>query len=364
MRCPLKKLRVSIIGATGLVGQRLTGLLSSHPIFSLSMLCAGPRSAGRPYFECIKGRKLPALNLPKEVGERIVSLPEPEKIAENCDLVFCAVKLPPDRTRALEESLAKRELCVISLNSSCRMLEDVPVVIPEINPEHLSVLPAQRRRLKTCRGFIVAKCNCALLSFVPILTPLLKFEPQNIFLTTLQAASGAGKLLENTPHLKGNVLPYIAGEEEKCETEPLKIWGEVKGGKIVPLPRAKVRIRAQCFRVPIEEGHFASVFASFAKQPSREEVMQSLKEFNERARLKLFSAPENFLHVFSEDDRPQPLFDLFSERGMAIEAGRIACSPLGVKFVGLSHNTLRGAAGGAVLLAEYLLANGYLFEHI
>lgn len=354
----MKKIPVAVVGATGLVGQRLVELLFSHPFFCLSALCAGPDSVGKTYLEAVGNRRI--LEIPEEIASCVVLPPDPELLANSCSLVFCAVKLPEEKTRELEESFAKHELRVISLNSALRSLEDVPMVIPEINPSHLSVIPAQKRRLNVSRGFIVTKCNCALLSFVPLLTPLLIFKPKNIRVTTLQAVSGAGKTLSHSPELRGNILPYIAGEEKKCETEPLKIWGNVEEGSIRPLRRSKLKIRAQCFRVPIENGHFAAVSAEFETPPRKEQVIDLWEQFNEEVRLPLPSAPKKFIHYFEEEERPQPLFDLYSEHGMGIEAGRLRCDSSEVGFVGLSHNTLRGAAGGAVLLAELLKEKGYL----
>ena len=355
----MKKTSVAVVGATGIVGQRLVSLLFSHPFFELTALCAGPSSCGKEYGEAIGSKNCLGL-LPEELSSMRVLPPDPKLLSEMCELVFCAVKLPFEQVRALEEAFAKRELAVFSLNSANRLLEDVPMVIPEINPEHLSVIPAQRKRLKTSRGFIVTKCNCATSAYVPLLTPLLPLGLEELSVTTLQAASGAGKKLSDFPNLKGNILPHIEGEEKKCKAEPLKLWGEAREGKIFPIRKSDLPIRAQCFRVPVEDGHFACVFAKFKKNPEKEEIFARWENFNESARLPLPSAPEKFLRYFTEESRPQPLFDLYADRGMSIEAGRVESSGKGVKFVGLVHNTLRGAAGGAVLLAELLKAQGYL----
>ncbi len=353
--------RCAIVGATGIVGQRLCLLLSNHALFSLDLLLASPRSAGKTYEEALAARPRLPLSFPKSLLQmRVLDASFPEMIAGKVDLVFFASSLPKDEERALEERYAKCELPVISLSSACRDLPDVPMIVPELNPEHLAVLPAQKKRLGTRRGFVVTKCNCSLQSFVPLLTPLLPLGLETVDVCTLQAVSGAGKTLDAFPEIEENVLPFIQGEEEKCEIEPLKIWGKVQDGQILPL-QDPPKIKAQCFRVPVMEGHLASVFARFSKPVSREEILSRWQTFSPPPQVRaLPSAPSPFLCYREENDRPQPRLDRLTQNGMAIVAGRLRCEQNLCRFVALSHNTLRGAAGGAVLLAELLAAQGFL----
>lgn len=357
----MKKLKVGIIGATGMVGQRFLTLLAHHPYFEVTALIASARSAGMTYQEAVGTRWKLAEPMPAFAEKMtVISSDEVEKVKSLVDFVFCAVNMKKDEVLALEEKYAKAELPVISNNSANRWTEDVPMVIPEINPAHLSVIPAQRRRLKTSRGFIAVKPNCSIQSYVPLLTPLLPFGPEVVVATTYQAISGAGKTFREWPEMQDNVIPYIGGEEEKSEKEPLKIWGSVDGGKIVPA--AAPLITTQCIRVPVTDGHTAAVFVSFEKKPTKEEILSAWKIYRGRPQeLGLPSAPEQFITYFEEPDRPQVKLDRGIYGGMGITAGRLREDTVyDYKFVGLSHNTLRGAAGGAVLIAELLYREGYL----
>lgn len=357
----MKQFRCAVVGATGIVGQRLCLLLSNHDWFKLSCLLASPRSAGKSYEEALCSRPKLPLPFPDPLKKmQVLDASFPEKISDKADLVFFAADLSKDEARTLEERYAKCELPVISLNSASRALPDVPMIVPELNPEHLSVIPAQKKRLKTTRGFIVTKCNCSLQSFVPLLTPLFPLGLERAEICTLQAVSGAGKTLETFPEIDGNVLPYIQGEEEKCETEPLKIWGRAENGQIIPLENAP-KLKAQCFRVPVSEGHLAAVFAKFSKPVPREKILGLWENFSgEPQALSLPSAPKKPIRYLEEADRPQPRLDRETENGMAVLAGRLRGEGDFYRFVSLSHNTLRGAAGGAVLLAELLAVKGYL----
>lgn len=353
----MRQYKVAVIGATGIVGQRLVCLLKDHPWFKPVRLLASGRSAGKLYCEAVEGRwaissPLPAYakNLP------VFDASDPEN-AGDADFVFCAVNLPRTQTLVLEESYAKRELPVISNSSACRLIPDVPMLIPEINPEHLAVIPFQRRRLRTKKGFIAVKSNCTLQSYVPLLTPLRCFGLEKVSVCTYQAVSGAGKTLSSMPEILDNVIPFISGEEEKSETEPLKLWGQVEQGKIIPADSPL--ISAQCVRVPVSDGHLAAVSVSFRNKPSREEILSRWEAFGKQTPA-LPSVPKKMIHYFEECDRPQPRLDRELENGMAISAGRLRTDSIfDYKFFGLSHNTLRGAAGGAVLLAELLAAEGY-----
>ena len=357
----MKNYRVGIIGATGMVGQRLITLLAEHPWFHITMLAASPKSAGKTYQEAIEGRWAMKTPLPEEIGAMPVydASADAEKIASSVDFVFCAISLDKNATRELEERYAKLECPVMSNNSAHRFTPDVPMIIPELNPEHTEVIAAQRKRLGTKRGFISAKSNCSIQSYVPALHPLRKFGITKVLACTYQAISGAGKNFDRWPEMVDNLIPYIGGEEEKSEKEPLKIWGKVENGAI--LPATEPSITTQCLRVPVSDGHTAAVFVSFEHKPSIEEIKKCWAEFyGEPQTLNLPSAPKEFLHYFEEPDRPQARIDRDFEHGMGITIGRLReDSQYDYKFVCLSHNTLRGAAGGNVLMAELLAEKGY-----
>ncbi len=358
----MKQYKVGIIGATGMVGQRFVTLMENHPWFQLTAIAASPRSAGKPYEQAVAGRWAMKTPIPQQAKDMVVldAQADVEKIASMVDFVFCAVDMKKEEIRALEERYAKAECPVVSNNSAHRWTEDVPMVVPELNAQHLDVIPAQRRRLGTQRGFIAVKSNCSIQSYAPALHPLRKYGLEKVLVCTYQAISGAGKTFERWPEMVDNLIPYIGGEEEKSEQEPLKVWGEVVDGKIVSAQSPA--ITAQCLRVPVSDGHTAAVFMSFTNKPSMEEIKQAWAEFKGRAQeLNLPSAPKQFLHYFEEPDRPQAKLDRELEGGMAISLGRLRPdTQYDYKFVGLSHNTLRGAAGGAVLLAELLCAEGYI----
>ncbi|WP_294471684.1 aspartate-semialdehyde dehydrogenase [uncultured Ruminococcus sp.] len=357
-----KKFKVGIIGATGMVGQRFSLLLDKHPWFDVVCLAASPRSAGKTYKEAAGSKWKLADPMPKSMEDMVIMNAEEdvEKIASMVDFVFCAVDMKKDEIRALEEKYAKAECPVVSNNSAHRHTDDVPMVIPEINPEHIEIIPSQRKRLGTKRGFIAVKSNCSLQSYVPALAPLhTKYKVTKALACTYQAISGAGRTFETWPEILDNVIPYIGGEEEKSEQEPMKIWGHIEGDKIVDA--TEPAITAQCLRVPVSDGHTAAVFVSFEKKPTKEEILQAWKEFaGVPQKMHLPSAPKQFLNYFEENDRPQAKLDRNLEGGMAVSIGRLReDTQYDYKFVCLSHNTLRGAAGGAVLLAELLAAKGY-----
>ena len=358
----MKQYKVGVIGGTGMVGQRFVTLMEHHPWFQLTAIAASPRSAGKTYEEAVAGRWAMKTPIPEEAKSLVVLDAEAdvEKIADMVDFVFCAVDMKKEEIRALEERYAKAECPVVSNNSAHRWTDDVPMVVPELNPEHLEVIPAQRQRLGTKRGFIAVKSNCSIQSYAPALHPLLKFGIEKALVCTYQAISGAGKTFERWPEMVDNLIPYIGGEEEKSEQEPLKVWGKVENGKIVKAEGPA--ITAQCLRVPVSDGHTAAVFVSFVNKPSEAEIKEIWASFRGRAQeLDLPSAPKQFLHYFEEPDRPQAKLDRDLESGMAISLGRLRPdTQYDYKFVGLSHNTLRGAAGGAVLLAELLCAEGYI----
>ncbi len=357
----MEKLKVGIVGATGMVGQRFVTLLAQHTYFEISALVASPRSAGKTYAEAVEGRWKLEATCPEKIGKmEVISSSDTERIAALCDLVFCAVNMPRDEVIALEERLARAELVVVSNNSANRHTPDVPMIIPEINSEHLSVIESQRDRLGTKRGFIAVKPNCSIQGYVAALTPLLKYGIKSVAVTTYQAISGAGKTFEQWPQMKDNLIPYIGGEEEKSELEPLKIWGSVENGKIAPA--SEPLITAQCLRVPITDGHMAALFVSFENKPEREQIIKDMKDFyGEPQALHLPSAPEHFITYFEENDRPQTKLDRDIYGGMGISVGRLREDRLfDYKLVALAHNTLRGAAGGAVLIAELLYKKGYL----
>ena len=357
----MKKYNVAVIGATGMVGQRFCLLLENHPWFNVVALAASPSSAGKKYRDAVAGRWAMPSPVPEKFADMTVLDAEADlgKIASAADFVFCAVNMKKDEIKALEERYAKAEVPVISNNSAHRFTPDVPMIIPEINPGHAEIIGAQKKRLGTKRGFIAVKSNCSLQSYVPALHPLRKYGVKAVAVSTYQAISGAGKTFDRMPEIIDNVIPYIGGEEEKSEREPLKIWGHIEGGEIVCTDAPK--ITAQCLRVPVSDGHTAAVFVSFEKKPAKEEILRAWAEFSgEPQKLALPSAPKQFLHYFEEENRPQAKLDRNLENGMAVSVGRLREDILfDYKFVCLSHNTLRGAAGGAVLMAELLAAKGY-----
>ncbi len=356
----MKKYSVAVIGATGMVGQRFLLLLENHPQFEVKCLCASPSSAGKKYKDAVRKWQLKE-PMPEKFADMVVydATGDIDKICAQVDFCFCAVNMDKQKIRELEYAYAKRECPVISNNSAHRDTEDVPMVIPEINPEHLEVIAAQRKRLGTKRGFIAVKSNCSLQSYVPLLHPLKQFGLEKVAVCTYQAISGAGKTFETMPEILDNVIPYIGGEEEKSEREPLKIWGKVEGGKIVNASAPD--ISAQCLRVPVSDGHTAACFVKFKTKPTKEQIISAWENFaGEPQRLHLPSAPEHFIEYTDLPDRPQPKLDRNAGRGMTVSAGRLRDdSVFDYKFIGLSHNTLRGAAGGAVLLAELIAAKGY-----
>ena len=357
----MKNYKVGIIGATGMVGQRFATLLENHPWFHVVLVAASARSAGKTYREAVSGRWAMPSPIPESMAELIVyDASDVEAVSSQVDFVFCAVDMKKDEIKALEEAYAKAECPVISNNSANRHTPDVPMIIPELNPEHSKIIEAQRRRLGTKRGFIAVKSNCSLQSYVPALFPLSKFIVEKALVSTYQAISGAGKTFERWPEIMDNVIPFIGGEEEKSEREPLKIWGHIEGDRIVDA--TSPAFTAQCLRVPVSDGHMASVFVSFKNKPSKEEILETWKNFSgEPQRLNLPSAPKQFLHYFEENDLPQTKLQRNLENGMAVSIGRLReDTQYDYKFVCLSHNTLRGAAGGGVLMAELLCAQGYM----
>lgn len=357
----MKQFHVGIIGATGMVGQRFATLLADHPWFDVKVLAASPRSAGKTYKEAVGNRWAMTVPMPESMENMIImdAQADIEKIAGMVDFVFCAVDMKKEDIKALEEAYAKAECPVVSNNSAHRFTDDVPMVVPEVNPEHIEIIESQRKRLGTKRGFIAVKSNCSIQSYVPALSPLRKFGIKNVLACTYQAISGAGKTFETWPDMVDNVIPFIGGEEEKSEQEPLKVWGTIEDGKIVKAQSPL--ITTQCLRVPVSDGHTAAVFVNFENKPSKEEMLEIWSEFKGVPQeLDLPSAPKQFLNYFEEDNRPQAKLDRMLEGGMAVSIGRLREDTLfDYKFVCLSHNTLRGAAGGAVLLAELLAAKGY-----
>ena len=361
----MKKYNVGIIGATGMVGQRFALLLADHPWFNVKIVAASPRSAGKSYKEAVESKWAFDCEIPSNIAELTVmdATADIEKIAACVDFVFCAVDMKKDEIRALEEAYAKAECPVISNNSAHRGTADVPMVIPEINADHIKVIEAQKKRLGTKRGFIAVKSNCSLQSYVPAIYPLdKKYGIKEVLVCTYQAISGAGKTFKTWPEMIDNVIPFIGGEEEKSEQEPLKIWGKVEDGKIVNA--SSPAFTAQCIRVPVSDGHMGAVFMRFKgeKKPSKQEIIDCWNSFSGRAQeLELPSAPKQFLHYFTEDNMPQTKLQRNLEGGMAVSIGRLReDTQYDYKFVCLSHNTLRGAAGGGVLLAELLCAEGYI----
>lgn len=360
----MEKYRVGIIGGTGMVGQRFVTLLENHPWFALKAIAASPSSAGKRYEDAVAGRWAMDRDIPEAAKDLVVldAEADAEKLAEQVDFVFCAVNMKKDAIRALEERYAKLEVPVVSNNSANRWTEDVPMVVPEINADHIRIIDAQRKRLGTQKGFIAVKSNCSIQSYVPALAPLRKYGLEKVLVCTYQAISGAGKTFARWPEMVDNCIPYIGGEEEKSEQEPLKVFGAIEGDKIVPV--TNLSITAQCFRVACQDGHMAAVFMKFKDgcTPSMEQIKKDWASYAGRAQeLDLPSAPKQFLHYFEEPDRPQTRLDRNLEGGMAISLGRLRPdTQYDYKFVGLSHNTLRGAAGGGVLLAELLCAEGYI----
>lgn len=353
---------IGIIGATGMVGQRFITLLHDHPWYTIKVLAASSRSAGKPYHEAVGAKWAMKEQIPQSVRDMVVmdAGADVEKIAGQVDFVFCAVDMKKDDIKALEEAYAKAECPVVSNNSAHRHTDDVPMIIPEINDDHAQIIEAQKQRLGTKRGFISVKSNCSLQSYVPALHPLMKYGITKVLATTYQAISGAGKTFETWPEMVDNLIPYIGGEEEKSEVEPLKIWGHIENGKIVDA--AEPSITTQCLRVPVSDGHTAAVFVSFKDKPSIEQIKQAWAEFaGEPQKLNLPHAPKQFLHYFEENDQPQIKSARELEGGMAVSVGRLReDTQYDYKFVCMSHNTLRGAAGGAVLMAELLTAKGYM----
>ena len=356
-----KKLRVGILGATGMVGQRFISLLEHHPWYEVVTVAASPRSAGRTYEEAVGGRWKMNTPMPDAVkGLIVMNVNEVEKVAAGVDFVFSAVDMTKDEIKAIEEAYAKTETPVVSNNSAHRWTPDVPMVVPEINPEHFDVIPFQKKRLGTERGFIAVKPNCSIQSYAPVLTAWKEFEPYEVVATTYQAISGAGKTFKDWPEMEGNIIPYIGGEEEKSEQEPLRLWGTIEDGVIVKAQSPV--ITCQCVRVPVLNGHTAAVFVKFRKKVTKEQLIEKLREFKGVPQeLKLPSAPAQFIQYLEEDNRPQVTADVDFERGMGISVGRLREDAVyDYKFIGLSHNTVRGAAGGAVLCAELLTARGYI----
>ncbi|WP_124067480.1 aspartate-semialdehyde dehydrogenase [Clostridium sp. E02] len=356
-----KKLRVGVLGATGMVGQRFISLLEMHPWYKVVTVAASPRSAGKTYKEAVGNRWKMTTPMPEAVKDLIVmNVNEVEKVASSVDFVFSAVDMTKDEIREIEEAYAKAEIPVVSNNSAHRWTKDVPMVVPEINPEHFQIIKDQRTRLGTQSGFIAVKPNCSIQSYAPVLFAWKEFEPYEVVVTTYQAISGAGKTFQDWPEMDGNIIPYIGGEEEKSEQEPLRLLGTIENGEIIKA--SEPLITCQCIRVPVLNGHTAAVFVKFRKKPTKEQLIERLVHFKGLPQeLKLPSAPEQFIQYLEEDNRPQVALDVDFEHGMGVSVGRLREDTVyDYKFVGLSHNTVRGAAGGAVLCAELLTAQGYI----
>lgn len=358
----MKKYSVGIIGATGTVGQKYISLLENHPWFEIKVLAASENSAGKTYENAVKNKWIMEKAIPENVKNIVVldAVKDAEKIAGGVDFVFCAVSLSKEETKKLEEKYAKLECPVISNNSANRLTKDVPMIIPELNADHMNIIEKQKERLGTKRGFIATKSNCSIQCFVPALYPLEKFGLKSVLVCTYQAISGAGKNFDSWPEMKDNIIPFIKGEEEKSEIEPLKIWGEIKNGKIV-LSKTP-NITSQCLRVPVTDGHTAAVFASFEKKAQVEEIIKIWEDFKGDPRSQgLPSSPGKFITYFKEDDRPQIASERNLEHGMGISVGRLReDSQYDIKFICMSHNTVRGAAGGSILLAEMLCRENYI----
>ena len=356
-----EKLKVGILGGTGMVGQRFISLLENHPWFEVTTIAASPRSAGKTYEEAVGDRWKMTTPMPEAVKKIVVmNVNEVEAVSKDVDFVFSAVDMTKDEIKKIEEDYAKTETPVVSNNSAHRWTPDVPMVVPEINPDHMNVIEFQKKRLGTTRGFVAVKPNCSIQSYAPVLTAWKEFEPYEVVATTYQAISGAGKTFKDWPEMVENIIPYIGGEEEKSEMEPLKIWGNIEDGVIKPATSPV--ITCQCIRVPVLNGHTAAVFVKFKKKPTKEQLIAKLLEFKGVPQeLELPSAPKQFIQYLEEDNRPQVQLDVDYERGMGVSVGRIREDKVyDYKFVGLSHNTVRGAAGGAVLCAELLKAQGYI----
>ncbi len=358
----MKQYHVAVIGATGMVGQRFVSLLQNHPWFQVTTLAASSHSAGKTYEQAVGSRWMMSPPIPEQVRSIVVkdAVADAEEIARSVDFAFCAVDMKKEEIRALEERYAKLECPIMSNNSAHRFTPDVPMMIPEINDDHAEIIAAQRKRLGTKRGFIAVKSNCSLQSYVPALHPLRSFGITKVLACTYQAISGAGKNFETWPEMVDNVIPFIGGEEEKSEREPLKIWGTLTNTEIVPATSPS--ITTQCIRVPVTDGHLAAVFVSFEKKPTIEEIKNAWQSYaGYPQQHQLPSAPAQFLTYFEEENRPQTKLDRDLEKGMGVSIGRLReDSQYDYKFVCLSHNTVRGAAGGAVLMAETLASKGYL----
>ena len=358
-----EKLKVGILGGTGMVGQRFISLLENHPWFEVTTIAASPRSAGKRYEDAIGDRWKMTTPMPEAVKDIVVmNVNEVDKVASEVDFVFSAVDMSKDEIKAIEEAYAKTETPVVSNNSAHRWTPDVPMVVPEINPQHMDVIKYQKKRLGTTRGFIAVKPNCSIQSYAPVLTAWKEFEPYEVVATTYQAISGAGKTFKDWPEMVENIIPYIGGEEEKSEKEPLRLWGEIDEEKGEIVPATSPVITCQCIRVPVLNGQTAAVFEKFRKNPTKEKLIENLEQFSGVPQeLNLPSAPKQFIRYMQEDNRPQVQLDVDYENGMGINVGRLReDSVYDWKFVGLSHNTVRGAAGGAVLCAELLKAQGYI----
>ena len=356
-----EKLSVAILGGTGMVGQRFISLLENHPWFEVKVIAASPRSAGKTYKEAVGDRWKMTTPMPEAVKDIVVmNVNDVEAVSKQVDFCFSAVDMTKDEIRAIEEAYAKTETPVVSNNSAHRWTPDVPMIIPEVNPEHTDVIEFQKKRLGTKRGFVAVKPNCSIQSYAPVLAAWKEFEPYEVIATTYQAISGAGKTFKDWPEMVENIIPYIGGEEEKSEQEPLRILGKVENGVIVKAQEPK--ISCQCIRVPVLNGHTAAVFVKFRKQPTKEQLIEKMTSFSgEPQRLNLPSAPKQFIRYMEEDNRPQVQADVDYENGMGISIGRLREDSIyDWKFVGLSHNTVRGAAGGAVLCAELLKAKGFI----
>ncbi len=358
----MAKLKAAILGATGMVGQRFIQLLENHPWFEVAVVAASARSAGKTYEEAVGERWKMDTPMPEAVKKLVVmNVSDVEEVASKVDFCFSAVDMTKEEIRAIEDAYAKAEKPVVSNNSAHRWTPDVPMIVPELNPEHIEVIEFQKKRLGTKKGFVAVKPNCSIQSYTPALFALSEFEPETVVATTYQAISGAGKNFKDWPEMVDNVIPYIGGEEEKSEQEPLRIWGHIENGQIVKAQSPV--ITTQCIRVPVSNGHMAAVFVNFKKKPTKEQILEKWASFKGVPQeLELPSAPKQFIKYFEEDNRPQTKLDRDYENGMGVCMGRLReDSVYQWKFVGLSHNTLRGAAGGAVLMAELLKAKGYIY---
>ena len=357
----MEKLHVAVLGATGMVGQRFIDLLRNHPWFEVTVVAASPRSAGKTYEEAVSGRWKMESDIPDSVRNLVLkNVNEVDEVSKDVDFVFSAVDMTKDEIRAIEDAYAMTETPVVSNNSAHRWTPDVPMVVPEINPQHIDVIEYQRNRLGTEKGFVAVKPNCSIQSYAPALAAWREFKPKTVVVTTYQAISGAGKTFKDWPEMEGNIIPFIGGEEEKSEKEPLRIFGSIEDGEIVP--SRDMTITSQCIRVPVLYGHTAAAFVDFDKNPSKDELIAALKNYSgEPQKLGLPSAPKHFIQYMEEDNRPQVSLDVNYENGMGISIGRLREDTVfDWKFVGLSHNTIRGAAGGGVLLAELLMEKGYI----